>query len=176
MPRYSRQQLFAIRNHIPIDWVIEALAIPSEHDGGYCRFCCPACNGYNTGTNPQTNLARCFNCQKNYNTIDLVIAVRKLSFIDSVAYLEELKSDTFCPEKAGCHVVPESNCPRKMTRLEKPVAIGDIFRSLATPSHISSEKPLKNHHQADRSLEKRLTALEACVQTLTEKIALIERS
>jgi hypothetical protein len=32
-------------------------------------------------------LARCFDCQKNFNPIDLVIAVANCSFLDAVEYL-----------------------------------------------------------------------------------------
>lgn len=171
---YSRKQLFAIRNHIPIGRVIEALAIPSEHDGGHCRFRCPTCSGFNTNTNPQTNLARCFSCRKNYNTIDLVIAVRKFSFIDSVAYLKTLKNDSSSHKSAVCPAAPESDHPAKTTHLEKPVAIRDILRSLATPSQITSEQLQKDNLQAN-IIEKRLAALESCVKTLAEKITLLER-
>ena len=174
--RYSRQQLFTIRNHIPIGQVIEALSIPSEHEGGHCQFCCPDCSGFNTGINPQTNLARCFSCRKNYNTIDLVIAVKRISFIDSVAYLKTLTNDTPCPEKAVCPDVPESDRPAKTTCLKKPVAIGDVFKSLATPSsHITSGQLQKENPQTNITMEERIAALESCVKTLAEKIALIER-
>ena len=84
-PRYTRQQLFVLRNHIPIDRVIEALNIHNAiHDGQY-RFNCHVCHKMNTGISRKTNLARCFDCEKSYNTIDLVIEVLGLSFLESAA-------------------------------------------------------------------------------------------
>lgn len=173
--RLSRQQLFNIRNHIPITRVIEALAIDTKHDGELSRFCCPACNGFNTGINPQTNLARCFSCRKNYNTIDLAIAVKRLSFIDSVTYLNKLKNTTSYPEKSVCHTTPVSDRPVETTRHENPVAIGDILRSMAITSPITSQLPAKDNHKTYTTLEKRIATLEEYVKILAEQIAQIER-
>ena len=55
---------------------------------GYFRFCCPVCNEFNTSVNSKTNLARCFDCRKNYNTIDLVMLVKGSNFIQSVNFLQ----------------------------------------------------------------------------------------
>ena len=53
------------------------------------RFRCPLCDNFHTGTTNKTNLARCFDCQQNFNPIDLVTAVAKCSFLDAVEYLVE---------------------------------------------------------------------------------------
>jgi len=87
--RFSAQELFELRNSIPIDMVIkELLALPSKTNEGFFRFLCPICNEFQTATNPRTNLARCFLCQKNFNPIDLVMLVKKAGFIESVTYLK----------------------------------------------------------------------------------------
>ncbi|XPS89502.1 hypothetical protein Dvar_75210 [Desulfosarcina variabilis str. Montpellier] len=61
---------------------------------GIFRFLCPLCNEFQTATNPKTNLARCFLCEKNFNPIDLVMTVKGLGFVDSVKYLHTLLPDT----------------------------------------------------------------------------------
>ena len=66
------------------------LQIPSKIRDGFFRFLCPFCNEFQTAVNPATNLARCFRCEKNFNTIDLVMLVRKYGFRDSVLYLKDL--------------------------------------------------------------------------------------
>ena len=77
-----------LRNKIPIDHLIaHALELPSKHREGFFRFLCPCCNEFNTATNPKTNLARCFCCQRNFNTIDIVMLVRKCSFLQAVSFL-----------------------------------------------------------------------------------------
>jgi DNA primase len=87
--RFSAQELFELRNSIPIDTVIkELLALPSKNSEGFFRFLCPICNEFQTAINPGTNLARCFLCQKNFNPIDLVMLVKKAGFIESVTYLK----------------------------------------------------------------------------------------
>ena len=87
MDNFTKEQLFNIRNNIDIDWLInEKLCLKMKYKRVW-RFCCPLCKGYNTATKKQTNLGRCFDCKKNYNTIDLVIYTKKLNFIPSVQWL-----------------------------------------------------------------------------------------
>ena len=88
--RFSAQQLFTLRNHIPIDILIEKiLMVPSKFSEGFFRFLCPLCTEFNTATNPDTNLARCFRCNKNFNTIDMVMIIRKTNFLEGVKFLKE---------------------------------------------------------------------------------------
>ena len=68
--RFSSQELYELRNHIPVDALIRELGIPSKIRDGYFRFLCPLCNEFQTAVKPETNLARCFRCEKNFNTID----------------------------------------------------------------------------------------------------------
>lgn len=91
MSRFSSRELFELRNNIPVDTLIrEHLKIPSKIGEGYFRFLCPLCREFNTAVNPVTNLARCFSCEKNFNTIDLVMTVRGHGFKDSVTYLKKI--------------------------------------------------------------------------------------
>ena len=77
---FSSSQLYAMRNQINIQRLIEKnLDIPSRVIKGCFRFLCPLCNGFDTAVNPKTNLARCFSCEKNFNTIDLVMVVRQMN-------------------------------------------------------------------------------------------------
>jgi hypothetical protein len=91
--RFSTQELRELRNLIPINTVIkELLSIPSKISEGYFRFLCPLCNEFQTSTNPSTNLARCYHCEKNFNPIDMVMAVKASQFLDSATYLQEVLS------------------------------------------------------------------------------------
>ncbi len=93
--RFTRNELFKLRNLIPVDMLIrDQLGIPSKFSEGFFRFLCPVCNGFQTATNPSTNLARCFHCEKNFNAIDLVMIVKGIGFIESVKYLKDLLPDT----------------------------------------------------------------------------------
>jgi DNA primase len=172
-PRYTRQHLFTLRNCIPIDRLIEAVSVPAKVQEGYYRFQCPVCNEFNTGINPKTNLARCFSCRKNFNTIDFVMTVKELSFIDSVAYLETLtafQSST----KSSQSSVSASNHSRDAHQRNMPVPIGDILKTLAIPGPLPSPLPKQKEPQTITTLEKRVSALEGLVKSLTEKIALME--
>ena len=88
---YSSVLLRKIRNQIPIDKVITGfLNIDVRSNSKLLRFRCPKCHCFHTATNAKTNLARCFDCNKNFNPIDLVMAVVKCDFIAAVEYLKKL--------------------------------------------------------------------------------------
>jgi CHC2 zinc finger len=102
--RFTDDELFKLRNLIPIDRLIEEkLNIPSKQSEGFFRFLCPLCNEFQTATNAATNLARCFLCERNFNAIDLVMIVKAMGFIESVKYLRP-----FLPEQAARGPAPES--------------------------------------------------------------------
>jgi hypothetical protein len=87
---YSGNFLRSLRNQIPIDDVIvELLNLEVKNDRKFLRFRCPLCDNFHTATNHETNLARCFDCQKNFNPIDMVITVGKCSFVDAVKILKD---------------------------------------------------------------------------------------
>jgi len=89
--RFSSHELFELRNAIPVRWLIrDELQIPSKISEGVFRFLCPVCNEFQTATQAATNLARCFRCEKNFNTIDLVMAVKRLEFKESVLFLKQI--------------------------------------------------------------------------------------
>ncbi len=91
--RFSSHELFELRNAIPIQRLIrDELQIPSKVSEGVFRFLCPLCHEFQTATHPTTNLARCFRCEKNFNTIDLVITVKGLGFKESVAFLKQIQA------------------------------------------------------------------------------------
>jgi DNA primase len=100
MKRFTQNELFELRNHIPISALIaDRLNIPSKTREGQFRFLCPLCGEFQTATNATTNLARCFRCEKNFNTIDMVMTCENTSFIETVhtlkAYREKLKAAGF---------------------------------------------------------------------------------
>lgn len=89
--QFSSKELYELRNSIPIDVLIERqLGIPAKISEGVFRFLCPSCNEFQTAVNPRTNLSRCFRCEKNFNTIDLVMICHSTDFVDSVKYLQTI--------------------------------------------------------------------------------------
>lgn len=90
--RYSKEKLRILRNQVPIARLIaDFLGLPSKVSQGYFRFLCPLCAEFHTATNPKTNLARCFRCQKNFNPIDMVMTVRRCNFREAVELLDGLQ-------------------------------------------------------------------------------------
>lgn len=82
------EKLRRIRNDLAIDDVLRGLGVPTKLREGYLRFLCPLCGEFNTATNPRTNLARCFRCKRNFNTVDLTMIVAQASFLEAVHQLE----------------------------------------------------------------------------------------
>jgi len=91
MKRFPPKLLWLLRNQIPIRSLISrSLQIPTKYSERQFRFLCPLCSEFNTATNLKTNLARCFRCNKNFNPIDMVMTVKKYTFIDSVLFLKPI--------------------------------------------------------------------------------------
>lgn len=87
--RFSSEQLYKLRNEIPLDVVIkDLLCIPSKISEGYFKFLCPECNEFVAAVNPNTNLSRCFRCKINFNSIELVMKVENKSFVEAVKRLQ----------------------------------------------------------------------------------------
>ena len=88
MGRFSKRELYSLRNAISLLSVVSYLQLPCKQIEGIDRFLCPKCGEFRTGINPKTNLGRCFRCQVNFNTIELVMETEKLNFVDSVKLLQ----------------------------------------------------------------------------------------
>jgi len=87
---YSSDFLRHLRNQIPIDQVIvDLLNLEVRNDCEKLRFRCPLCYNFHTATNHKTNLARCFDCKKNFNPIDMVITVGNCGFVEAVKILKD---------------------------------------------------------------------------------------
>ena len=100
MKRFTQNELFELPNHIPINaLIVERLKMPAKISEGHFRFLCPLCGEFQTAINPKTNMARCFCCEKNFNTIDMVMTCEKASFVETVnilkAYRERLKQERY---------------------------------------------------------------------------------
>jgi hypothetical protein len=134
--KLSDQQLFNLRNYIPIAAVItDLLRVSAKINCGTLRFRCPVCTQCNTAINDRTNLARCFDCQKNFNPIDMVMAARKINFVQAVRLLKAYAHHplTQPPEQsnpnqntsAPVHPPPASKPLEKSS--SKPMPIADIL-------------------------------------------------
>ncbi len=86
---YTDDFLRMLRNKVKIDRVIDLLMLETRPGTDLLRFRCPLCDRFHTATNPKTNLGRCFECQKNFNPIDLVMATTAYDFIGTVEFLKK---------------------------------------------------------------------------------------
>lgn len=93
MGLYTDGFLRRLRNDIDIDLLIMQLRLDTRYSQKIFRFRCPLCYGFHTATNPKTNLGRCFDCRRNFNPIDLVMAVTARSFVETVEFLKNHITD-----------------------------------------------------------------------------------
>ena len=144
---FSSQQLYTLRNDIAVQMLIEkTLRIPWRVTEGCFRFLCPLCNAFDTAVNPKTNLARCFRCEKNFNTIDLVMLVRQADFVRSAKFLQsihqknDLSRDRGAPmtisgsnqQESGCRVKPKTPSGKSDST---PRPIGKILDGILPSEH-----------------------------------------
>ena len=155
--RFSNQELYSLRNKIPVAILIEkALGIPCRTTEGVFRFLCPLCNEFTTAVNSITNLARCFRCEKNFNTIDLVMLIKKMDFVNTIAFLDDyLKS---IPTEN--HPIPESAEDKN----QHPQHIGDILKSVIPP------RPVPGPLESSKSVNERIVAIEQKIEYLAHRI------
>jgi len=90
-PTLSKSHLRDLRNRIEmIPLIAEVLHLLYTTRDGRFRFLCPLCHELDSAVNPATNLARCFRCRRNFNPIDLVMTVKRYSFMEALHYLQPL--------------------------------------------------------------------------------------
>jgi len=87
----SKPHLRELRNRIEmIPLIAEVLELLCKTHDGRFRFMCPLCHDFDTAVNLDTNLARCFRCQRNFNPIDMVMTVKRYSFMQAVRFLQPI--------------------------------------------------------------------------------------
>jgi hypothetical protein len=186
---FSSSQLYALRNDINVQMLIEkTLHIPCRVTKGCFRFLCPLCSGYDTAVNTKTNLARCFGCGKNFNTIDLVMLVRQAKFVDSVRFLQSIhQQNPVCRDPAQTATIAGSNL-RDVGREQRktpsgksssgPCQIGDIMGSILPLEHddIPENKPEKSERAQQNDAQGRMEALERQLEHLNRQIRLLART
>jgi hypothetical protein len=192
---FSSQQLYTLRNDIAVELLIEkTLSIPCRVTEGCFRFLCPLCNAFDTAVNPKKNLARCFRCEKNFNTIDLVILIRQTDFVQSVKFLQSIhQKDPVCQDRGDLGMISGSN-PQGDSRMklktpsEKadsgPCRIGNILGSVLLPlkhdgipekrfAEYKPNKPVAAHQKAD---QRRIVKLEQQLEYLGRQIEKIAKT
>ena len=186
---FSSSQLYSLRNEISVQVLIEkTLRIPCRQSEGCFRFLCPLCGGFDTAVNPKTNLARCFGCGKNFNTIDLVMLVRQAKFVDSVRFLQSIhQQNPVCRDPAQPATIAASNLrdvgreKRKAPSAKSscgPCQIGEIMGSILPLEHddIPENKPEKSERAQQTDAQGRMETLERQLELLNRQIKLLART
>jgi DNA primase len=153
--RFSPEELYALRNQIPVAALIEkGLGMPSRTSEGVFRFLCPLCHEFNTAVNPKTNLARCFGCGRNFNTIDLVMLVKKTDFVNTIRFLENYR--TSMPTHPEPEMAKDSS--------HHPQHLGDILNSIVP------FQPDNRPSESNQSVRKRILRIEQKLEYLAHQI------
>jgi len=190
---FSSSQLYALRNEINVQMLIEkTLHIPCRVTKGCFRFLCPLCNGFDSAVNPKTNLARCFRCEKNFNTIDLVMLIRKTNFVQSVKFLQSIhQKEPHCQDRCdpaaisgnnplgGCRIKFKTP-PAKSSN--DPCRIGKILDNVLPLKHHDIEEKHDTVYKSNQAAaahqnddEDRFAKIEQQLEYLTGQIEKIAR-
>jgi DNA primase len=158
--RFTSDELYAIRNHIPIDVLIEKLlAVPVKHTQNRLHFACPLCAGFQTSILREKNLGRCFDCGRNFNTIEIMMYHMHIGFVESVKRLKQYQLD----------LTKQTRFIEKRKKRDYPLSIGEIIGDiLPPPRHDSSCKktPAEDKH----AITKRIDNLEKKFDTLSSQV------
>jgi hypothetical protein len=183
---FPSSQLYALRNQINVQVLIEkTLHIPCRLTKGGFRFLCPLCNGFNTAVNPETNLARCFRCGKNYNTIDLVMLARQADFVQSVKFLQSIhQKDDEGHHHSDVKTISTSNRQARGRMNPKtpsetsPHPIGEILDSVLPAIHGNTAENRKGASKSNESMaaEDRIVKLEEKIRFLSRQIKKIAQT
>ena len=158
MKRFSKHELFKLRNGIDINVLIsKTLNIPSKTCQGHLRFLCPVCLHFDTATKRETNLARCFRCERNFNTIEMVMETKSLDFIKSARFLQSLLPENNCNEMTG------NKHPASAQTRKQAVAIDAIIENIG----MGSTKKLNEN--SDNDLPE-INQQETTIEELNDKI------
>ncbi|MBU0995093.1 MAG: hypothetical protein KJ737_21575 [Proteobacteria bacterium] len=158
---FSAQELYNVRNEIPISALIETvLNMPTRMTEGVFRFLCPVCREFNTAVNSKTNLARCFYCEKNFNTIDLVMIVKQMNFVKAVRFLDA----------HGKRSQSHSISKKAQDSSQSPRHIADIIKS------IMPAKPGAGHLESIESISTRVLCIEQKLEQMIHKLEIISKA
>jgi len=86
---FTRHMLYKMRNNIPLVDTLVALQWPHKIRDERVCFICPQCSESLTAINQRTNLGRCFRCEINFNSIDLVMLIKEYDFVAAVQFLQQ---------------------------------------------------------------------------------------
>jgi len=154
---------------------------------------CPLCNGFDTAVNPRTNLARCFACEKNFNTIDLVMLVRQADFVQSTKFLQSIHQKEHVSQDRAAQMTISGSNPQDRSRVklttqsEKsnsgPYRIGKILDSVlpqkqggSPETRFAEPKPNKPVAVLQNIDQDRMAKLEQQLEYLGRQIEKIVRT
>ena len=130
MRKFSAEQLRILRNEIPIHILIESeLKIPCKYSEGVFRFLCPLCGEFMASVKKETNLAKCFACNQNINTIEIVMHDKKCKFVESVKYLQKYYDYYLKKQSVRCSIKNIEASVKNKASGSGPQAIGDILEN-----------------------------------------------
>jgi predicted RNA-binding Zn-ribbon protein involved in translation (DUF1610 family) len=172
LERFSAEQLRTLRNEIPIQILIEReLKMPCKYSEGVFRFLCPLCGEFMASVKKETNLARCFVCHKNINTIEIVMYDKKWKFVESVKYLQKYY-DASLKQPARCSLKKVEAIGNNKISGSGPQAIGDILKNCFSQDSVY-ENSLKS--QRFERLENKIDQLSKQVEQIRGFVITIAR-
>lgn len=159
--RFSKQLLHDIRNLIPIRRLIEIeLVIPNHTESGIFRFECPLCKGYHSSVKQDTNLARCFDCRRNFNTIENVMDFRKMDFRPAVEFLIPILKESSSEQAIHKTEIICKTRAEKLRSSGDPVDLGSVIQSMPELKQFNASLENRLIEQRIQKLEKEIEEMK----------------
>lgn len=165
--RFAPEQLYVLRNDIPIDRLIERhLSIPWRRSDKRFRFACPLCNEFKTSILTEKNLARCFQCEQNFNTIDLVIHCMGVEFVKAVKKLQKIHAQMSEFRR---------NASPATGRIDSFASVGKIIADII-PKKPAIRLDAKTSCSNDQALLERIDRLESKIDDISRRIEKLQHT
>jgi hypothetical protein len=181
--KFSSDELYVLRNDIPVAVLIEnGLKIPTHRrDGRFC-YLCPVCKEFNTAVSSRTNQARCYTCEKLFNTIDLVMEERQWGFVDSARFLSKFYANM--PQRSEQKDVSSATSYNQLERSGReeasraPEHIGNILTGVMSAASSVASNPSSHNTGNQESINPkgpeasndRILALEQKLESLSRQV------
>jgi hypothetical protein len=148
----------------------EILKLPSKTSQGQLRFLCPLCSQFNTATKCETNLARCFHCQRNFNTIEMVMETKNMGFIQSARFLQDLLRENMSEETTANKPSskPRLPCPDSFQTQKEPVPLKTLVKNIG----IRTSKQLNQTSDEDSA---KINRQDQVIEQLNDRINRLEK-
>jgi hypothetical protein len=111
----------------------------------------------------ETNLARCFDCRKNFNTIDITKEIKGVEFLESARFLRGILAK----------LEPDTDKNHIREKIDNPVSVGTVLKRTDLIRKAMRKSDKTDCIQRCEKMEERLKSLEKSFRSLSYNFDLL---